>query len=54
LQYFRKMVVRGLLNIQKLQSIKPSCGEYHLVMLIGLWVEGSTMISSIDEKIHFK
>jgi hypothetical protein len=34
-----------LLNIQKLQSIKPSSKEYHLITLMGLREKG-TMICS--------
>ncbi|HUV82338.1 MAG TPA: hypothetical protein VMW53_04590 [archaeon] len=37
LRHFEKMIDKwaGLLNIQKLQSIKPSGREYHLITLMG-------------------
>ena len=38
LRHFEKMIDKWarLLNIQKLQSIKPSGREYHLITLMGL------------------
>ena len=42
LQHFEKIIDKWarLLNIQKLQSIKPSGREYHLITLMGLRVAG--------------
>ena len=42
LRHFEKMIDKwaGLLNIQKLQSIKPGGREYHLVTLMGLMEAG--------------
>jgi hypothetical protein len=47
LRHFEKMNDKWarLLNIQKLQSIKPSGREYHLITLMGLRERG-TMICS--------
>jgi hypothetical protein len=38
MRHFEKMIDKWarLLNIQKLQSIKPSGREYHLIILMGL------------------
>ena len=38
MRHFEKMIDKWarLLNIQKLQSIKPSGKEYHLITLMGL------------------